>query len=118
MITPEEMSKFEILFDKLKLLVLSDVSDKFYHINRLAVQMIFLKNEGRKHDTANELGVHVKTLKSYLADLDADIDMLDVHLNRLATEGWFKELPKEEQLAHMDLVTQAYVKEEVTTSVQ
>lgn len=113
MITPEEMSKFELTFEKLKLLLLSDVSDKFYHISRMAVQLVHLKNEGRKHDTANELGVHVKTLKTYLEGYEIEEDFIDMHLNRLATEGWFKELPEEEQLAHIDIVQQAYKKEEV-----
>jgi hypothetical protein len=118
MITPEEMSKFELMFEKLKLLILSDVSDKFYHINRLVVQMVHLKNEGRKNDTAIELGLHVKTLKTHLEDFDTDSNLVDMHLNKLVTEGWFKELPPEQQTLHMELVTEAYSRDDELTSVQ
>lgn len=116
MITPEEFSKFEFLFEKLKLLILSDFSEKFYHINRLVVQIIYLKNEGRKNDTANELGVHVKTIRTYLEEYDVGKDLMDMHLNRLVVEGWFKELPESDQLEHMKIVQCVYNGETTVTS--
>ena len=113
MITPEEFSKLELLFEKLKLLIISDIGDKFYHTNQLIVQMLFLKNEGNKIATAKELGINVKTLRTYLKEITIDGDLLDMHLNRLAADGWINELPIEEQLAHIAIVEETYSINEV-----
>ncbi len=91
------------------MLIFSDVSDKFYQINSLVFHILYLKNEGRRNDTANELGVHAKTIKTYLEEYDVDKDLLDLHLNRLVSDGWFKQLPEEEQSKHVEMVKTVYM---------
>jgi len=108
MITQEEVTEFEKLFEQLKLYILSDGTDKMDNITTTILQIIHIKNEGNQTKTAKELGLTTRTVRSYLRKFEVSRHMMDMHLNTLTSNSWFKELPTEEQEMWTDLVIGHY----------
>lgn len=77
--------------------------------------MVYLKNEGNKTETAKDLGLCVKTLRTYLKETDISGTMMDMHLNMLALDNWFNDLPEEDRIYHRNMVKQIYETKDIVT---
>ena len=109
MITSEEMAKFEQMFDELKFLLLSDVEDKYQIALTHIAKLVYIKNEGNQHKTAKELGITPRTVRTYLKEFNAKEPLLEMHLNMLATNKWFAELPLPEREECIQMVHDYYL---------
>lgn len=114
MITQEEVTEFEKLFEQLRLYILSDGTDKMENITTTILQIVHIKNGGNQTRTAEELGLATRTVRSYLKKFEVSKHLIDMHLNSLASNSWFKELPVEEQERWTDLVIGHYRPNDVT----
>lgn len=108
MITSEEMAKFELLFEKLRLLLLSDLEDKHQIALTHIIKLVYIKNEGNQHKTAKELGVTTRTVRNHLKGFDIKGTLLDLHLDMLVCDRWFSELPLPEQEECVEMVRDHY----------
>ncbi len=108
MITPEEMAKFEQIFEEIKYVLLSDSKDKYKTAMNHIVKLVYIKNEGNQHKTAAELGLTPRTTRAYLKGFKANEDLLNLHLNMLTANKWFASLPLPEQDEYVSMVMDYY----------
>jgi hypothetical protein len=108
MITTEEMIRFEQIFEQMKYLILSDTEDKCKKAMSHIVKLVYIKNEGNQHRTATDLGMTPRTVRKYLKGYKVDAELLNLHLNMLASNGWFTSLSPQEQEEQSSMVVDYY----------